>query len=85
MKIPNVWIFVGTCETGKKVTVITWNSLKTRNSLSGEFWVLSCFFCPMHIFRDTWDHVWKIGWKVCLGLLGLPSVKNVFQVLRFLK
>ena len=66
----------------KKATVITWNSLKTRNSLSGEFWVLSYDFCRIHIFCDTSSHAGKTRWKLCFRL---QSVKNVFEVLRFLK
>ena len=33
-------------------------------------------FCPIHIFRDTWDHAWKTGWKVCV------SAYEAYQVLR---
>ena len=68
----------------KKAIVITWNSLKTRNSLSGEFWVLSYDFLPCAYFSVT--HGIMLGREggkcVCFGL---PSVKNVFEVLRFLK
>ena len=34
----------------KKVTVVTWNSLKTQNSLSDEFSVLSYDFLPCTLF-----------------------------------
>ena len=60
----------------EKATVTTWNPLKTRNSLSGEFWVLSYDFCPIHIFHDTWRHAWKTGWKVCV------TAYEAYQVLR---
>ena len=63
--------------------MITWNSLKTRNSLSGELWVLRYDFFTLHIFfRDTWNHSWKTEWKVCVCV----SVYEDQQVLRmFLK
>ena len=39
--------FIGIGETVKKnAIVINWNSLKTRNFLKGEFWVLSYHFLP---------------------------------------
>ena len=47
--------FIGIGQTvQKKVIVITWNSdLKTRNSLSGEYWVLSYEFLPHTFFSVT--------------------------------
>ena len=57
--------------------MVTLNSLKTRNSLSGEFWVLSYHSFALYIlFHDTWNHAWKTAWKVC------ASAYEAHQVLR---
>ena len=63
--------------------MITWNSLKTRNSLSGEFWFLSYDFLPYTYFSLT--HGIMLVESVCFDFRGSPSVKDVFEVLRFLK
>ena len=60
----------------KKATAITWNSLKTQNSLSGEFWVLS-YVLPHTYFAVTHGIMFeKTGSKVC------ASVYEAYQVLR---
>ena len=57
--------------------MITWNSLKIRYSLSGEFWVLSYDFFALYIFFcETWNHAWETEWKACV------SVYKAHQVLR---
>ena len=58
----------------KKATVKTWNSLKTRNSLSGEFWVLSYDFFALHIFSVTHGI-----------MLGRQGGKSVFRLMRLTK
>ena len=40
-------------ERVQKAMVITWNSLKAQNSMSGEFWVLSYDVLPYAYFFVT--------------------------------
>ena len=48
--------------------MITWNSLKTRNSLLGEFWVLSYDFLPYVYFSVTHGVMLeRHGEKVCVS------------------
>ena len=54
--------------------MITWNSLKTRNSLSGEFWFLSYDFLPCTYFSL------KHG-----IMLGRQGGKCVFRLMRLTK
>ena len=67
----------------KKTMVITWNSLKTWNSLPGFSFMN---FCPTHVF------LWHMELcledrveSVCFSLWGSLSVNDVFEVLKFLK
>ena len=41
--------------------MITWNSLNTRNSLSGEFWVVSYDFCPIRIIFSVTHGIIMLG------------------------
>ena len=60
------------------------NSVNSVNS--GEFWVLSYVFCPIHIFPWHMESCLEDRVEsVCFGLWGSPSVKDVFEVLRFFK
>ena len=68
LKIPNVR------NSSKKAMVITWNSLKTQNSLSGEFWVLSYDFLPYANFSVTHGI-----------MLGRHGGKCLFQLMRLTK
>ena len=56
-----------------RAIMITWNSPKNRNSLSGEFRALS-----YHIFCDTWNHAWKTIWKVCVSAYETHQVLRMF-------
>ena len=58
--------------------MITWNSLKTWNSLSGEYILGSeiSSFAQYIRFHDAWNHAWKTEWKVCV------SAYEAHQVLR---
>ena len=62
-------VFIGKVKQLKKAIVITGNSLKTRNSLSGEFWVLGLWYFALYIFLpDTCNHAWETWWKLCVRL-----------------
>ena len=67
----------------KKTMVITWSSLKTWNSLPG-FSVM--IFCPIHVFLWHMESCLEDRVEsVRFSLWGSPSVKDVFEVLKFLK
>ena len=63
--------------------MITWDSPKTLNSLSGEFWALSYEFCPYTYFSVTHGIMLRKQGGNCVR--GSPSAKDAFEVLRFFK
>ena len=65
--------------------MITWNSSKTQNSLSGELWVLSYDFLPYAYFSVT--HTIMLGRQggKCVFQLMRLTKWDVFEVLMFLK
>ena len=68
--------FVGTGETGRESHNDNLElSENSEFTAGGNFWFCVMIY-PIHIFRDTWDHAQKAGWKVCV------SAYEAYQVLR---
>ena len=60
--------------------MITWNSLKTRNSLSSDFWVLSYDFLPYTYYSVTHGIMLKRKGGSCVVCEAHQVFVNDFQI-----